>query len=148
MKNYHWNAFAVDSTVTLHKLLSQDECSFIFQLLSFTGEWHPQNLAECAFLLFSVQRFCSILITGDFPGAWLDWRLSLANVCPELKILLAGEGTSRSLAISRHIFPRRLLSSNWKFFSKFPLTKRYQFGAKGSIVNYLTFFFSHHWIRS
>ena len=24
---------------------------------------------------------------GDFPGAWLNWRLSLANVCPELNFL-------------------------------------------------------------
>ena len=119
----------------------------IFRFLSFTGEWHPQNLAECTFLLSFVQRFCSLLFTDDFHRAWLNWRLSLANVCPELKILLAGEGTSRSLVISQHIFPRRLLSSNWRFFSKFPLTKRYHFGAKGSIANHLTFSFSHHSIR-
>ena len=69
----------------------------IFRLISFTGEWHPQNPAECQpFLVTSVQRFCSNLFTGDFPVAWINWCLCLANVCPELKILLAGEGTSRS----------------------------------------------------
>ena len=72
-------------------------CTYLWQglisrLLSFTGEWHPQNLAERAFLMSSVQRLCSTLFTGDFPGAWLNWRLSLANVCPEVKILFASEG--------------------------------------------------------
>ena len=60
----------------------------IFRLLSFTGECHLQNLAECQpILLTSVQRFCSNLFTGDFPGAWLNWRLFLANVCRELNFL-------------------------------------------------------------
>ena len=59
----------------------------IFRLLSFTGEWHPQNLAECAFLLSPVQRFYSTLFTGDFLGAWLNCYLSLANVGQELNVL-------------------------------------------------------------
>ena len=40
-----------------------------------------------AFLLTSVQRFCSNLFSGDFPRSLLNWRLSLANVCPELNFL-------------------------------------------------------------
>ena len=38
----------------------------VFRFLSFTGEWHPWS--------------------------WRNWRLSFANVCPELKILFANEG--------------------------------------------------------
>ena len=63
-----------------------------------------QNLAECAFLLSFVQRFCSMLFYGDLLDFWLETGF----------------------------FIRRLLSSNYRFFSKFPLTKRYHFGAKGS----------------
>ena len=48
----------------------------------------PPESARSAFLLTTVQSFCSRLFTGySFPGAWLTWRPSLANVCPELKIL-------------------------------------------------------------
>ena len=40
--------------------------------------------------------FCYLLFKDSvllFFGAWLTWRPSLANVCPKLKILFAGEGT-------------------------------------------------------
>ena len=44
--------------------------------------------AGSAFLLTTVQRFCSRLFTGhSFPGVWLTWCPSLANVCLVLKIL-------------------------------------------------------------
>ena len=61
--------------------------------------------AGSAFLLTTVQRFCSRLFTGhSFPGAWLTWRPSLANVCPVLKILFAGEGPGVLANKSAHLF--------------------------------------------
>ena len=44
------------------------------------------------------------------PWSWRTWRLSFANVCPELKILFAGEGTwsfgSKPTSLSANFCPQ------------------------------------------
>ena len=111
-------------------------CSYSF--LYFFESDIPRIGWISAFLLTSVQRLCSTLFTGDFPRSWMNWRLSLANVCPELKICFTGEGPPGVWAVNRRL--RRLLSSNWRFFFQISLTEKWHFGAKGSMNQSFDFF--------
>ena len=51
--------------------------------------------------------FCYLLSKDPvllFPGAWLTWCPSLANICPELKILFVGEEPGVLANNSAHLF--------------------------------------------
>ena len=72
----------------------------VFRFLSFTGERHFSRIRLMAPFCY-LQSKDSVLL---FPGAWLNWRPSLANVCPELTILPAGEGTRSFCYKSARLF--------------------------------------------
>ena len=81
-------------------------CTYLWQGLIF----RLLSLAECehVFLtLTSVQRFCFTLFTGDSPEL-----VKLASIFRQCL-----SRTSRSLTVNRCL--RRLMSSNWRSFSKF-----------------------------
>ena len=81
-----------------------------------------------------------------FPEAWLTWRPSLANVCPELKILFAGK---RNRNFHADFYPK---TSILKLFTPTSILKlkilfqissdeKVLFGAKGFGQSFGFFFF-------
>ena len=59
----------------------------IFRFLSFMGDWHLQNrLNQCLSADFCL-KILFYFFTETFPWSWLNWCLSLTNVCPELNFL-------------------------------------------------------------
>ena len=92
------------------QFLISDRAYFSGSFLLRTSDIPPES-AGSAFLLTTVQRFCSMHFTGDSFPKW---------------------------AVNRRLYP---LTSVLRFLSKFPLTKRYYLGAKGSGQSFGIFFF-------
>ena len=72
----------------------------LLMFLSLTGGWHFSRIRRKVF--FAI--FCPKILFYSFPGAWLTWSPSLANFCPELKILLAGVRPRVLANKSAHLF--------------------------------------------
>ena len=84
--------------------------------LSFYGRvTSPESAESVPFYWLLSKDSVLIFLRETFTRSWLNWRLSLANVCPELKFLF-----------------------------QFPLTKKMAFWPNRLLANHLPFSFPHY----
>ena len=144
-------SFTVDKTNLFSLFLSFSEYIYNFQYL---GRVEGKTVLSCTYLyerfpsqipffygravfLYNLAEgdsviFCPKILFYSFPGAWLTWRSFLAKVCPELKILFAGERARSFGDSSAHLFTPISVLKLTILFQISSDEKVLFFGAKGS----------------